>query len=463
MRRTIFSAVLCALLAVVVTGCDWTSYLGDARHSSIAPDTGIDAGNVARLRQTWRWHPASTPDRPGSIFATPVTWRGRVFVAGGNGILVALDLKTGAVLWQHDFGFVPEYECPSQGMTASAAVRPDGHGNPFLYVHAPDGYLYELNGLDGSVVWRSLVMAPTPGLNDAFDWSSPMLANGKVYLGTSSQCDNPFVQGRVIAYDQVTGVQLAEHDLIPDGYVGAGVWTSVAADEAGVYVTTGSTYPETDTAHPNTEPGFDQYSLVKLDPGDLHEVGKFPAPPAPVGDPDFGSSPVLFRGKVGGVTTQLVGACNKDGYFYTVRTDTMALVWKRKVGTSTAAGEVGCLSGAIWDGSRLFVPGNETTIDGVTGPGAIRELDPATGAVRWELPLGANPLGSGAINGNGIITVSGTDWAMGAGNGTTLLDRDGVVLRKLQDVRNFPQFSQSVFVDGALLMTNTDAVSRWAP
>ena len=73
-----------------------------------------------------------------------------------------------------------------------------------LYFHSPDGCLYKLRGSDGSVIWHSLVRVPSTTVNDVYAWSSPTVANGKVIIGISSNCDMPFVQGEVRAYDYAT-------------------------------------------------------------------------------------------------------------------------------------------------------------------------------------------------------------------------------------------------------------------
>src|SRR5205085_3620868 len=143
----------------------------------------------------------------------------------------------------------------------------------------------------------------------------------------------------------------------------------------------GSTYSDVQAAHPPTvDNTFDQYSMVKMDATTLAVTGKWPAPPTATGDPDFGSSPILFSATIDDGVTPMVGACNKDGFFYALRSDTMRLVWSRRVGTGTDAGETGCLSGGVWDGTRLFVAANSTTISGQSFPGAVRRLDPGTGA-----------------------------------------------------------------------------------
>ena len=60
----------------------------------------------------------------------------------------------------------------------------------------------------------------------------------------------------------------------------------------------------------------------------------------------------------------MAGACNKDGNFYALRTDTMRPVWAVHVGLGTPAGELACLSGGIWDGRNLYVTGNDTVVGG---------------------------------------------------------------------------------------------------
>lgn len=452
-------------LLLALAGCDWTAYLGGPGHTSSALDGGIHQGDVSALQRRWRWHPANIPGRPGSLFSTPATWRGRVFMGANNGHFVALDAVTGAVQWDRDFGFQPQFACNAAGIASSPAVRGDGSGNPIVYLNAPDGYLYELDGLTGATLWRSEVQIPSTTENDAYAWSSPTLAYGRVYVGITSNCDVPFVRGGVRAYDAQTGELVGTAWTMPPGYVGAGVWTSVAADASSLYITTGSTYSDTHSAHPPTvDNAFDQYSMVKIDAATLTATGKWVAPEAAVGDPDFGSSPILFTARLGDTDTKMVGACNKDGFFYALRADTMQLVWSREVGTGDDAGETACLSGGVWDGTRLFVAGNTTTIAGTTVPGSVRRLDPATGAVLWATPLGANPLGSGSVNANGLLAYAGTDWSMGAGNGATVLDAaTGSVVRVLDDRAEYPEFAQPVWSDGRLYAANTDALVMWSP
>jgi polyvinyl alcohol dehydrogenase (cytochrome) len=310
-----------------------------------------------------------------------------------------------------------------------------------------------------------VVQIPSSTANDVYAWSSPQLYGGRVYVGISSNCDVPFTRGAVKSYDAVTGKPIATGWTMPAGYQGAGVWTSPAIDATGVYVTTGSTYDNVEKAHPPTVANnFDQYSMVKLDPVTLQRTGKWPAPATKVGDPDFGSSPVLFTATFAGTSVPMVGACNKDGYFYALRRDTMQFVWKYQMGKGTAVGQVACVAGGVWDGTRLWVGGNLTTINATQYAGSVRQLNPATGAVIWQTGLAADPLGSGTYNPSGILAYAGTDWGGTVGNGVYLLDpATGNIVRTLLDTTQAPEFAQPVWAEGMLLMSKTAEVVAWKP
>jgi outer membrane protein assembly factor BamB len=450
-------SILVVALAWLLAGCDWTSYLFSAGHTSATYDAGFDVSSVGAAAARWRWtpDPPSQPGQPGGIYASPVTWNGRVFIGANSGDFYALDLSTGQVLWKRSFGWQPSLTCAAAGIAATAAVRDDGNGNPLVYLNAPDGYLYELDGLTGTTIWRNVVAIPSTTVNDAYAWSSVALANGRVYVGMTSNCDNPFIRGGVKAFDQATGQLLATFFSEPQGSVGGGVWTTPASDGAAVYVTTGSA----DDAH--LPPG-NQYAMIKLDASTLAQtaVFKVPASDGTAPDLDFGSSPVLFQANLAGTDTPMVGACSKNGVFYALRRDTMQLVWKRRLGISTPYGQVACLSGGVFGGG-LYVGGNQTTIAGQTVAGSVRSLDPATGTIRWELPLGAVPLGAGALDNSGVLAYSTTDWNRAA-NACDLIEAStGRVLRVIPSPGNAPAFSQPVWVDGKLLVTGVDSMSAY--
>ena len=421
-----------AVVLVVITACsplnlDWQSRLFDSGHGSATTDNVLTATDVGALTTKWRLTPPACPGGAsgGAWYATPVTFKGVIYVGSAKGCLFAINEATGTVKWSKFTAFQPQQTCTQQlGIVASVSVVDDGHGNPLLYFHSSDGYLYKLNGTDGSQIWRALVQIPSPTANDVFAWSSPTVANGKVIVGIASNCDTPFTQGQVRAYDVGTGRLLWAHKTIPDGFTGAGDWYDAAVDGAGdVYVSTGSVTPETETAHPNTTAGFEQYSVLKLNGSTGALIWKAPAPVPATGDSDYASSPVLFTG--GGVG--MVGATNKDGWFRAYRRDTGAEVWQALVGTAGADGASMPAAGGVWNGSHLYVISNAThtggqwtrsgitwtPVGGVAAAGSIRELNPADGSLAivggkpFELALPSNIRGPCTINGNSLMVCAG--------------------------------------------------------
>jgi outer membrane protein assembly factor BamB len=481
-------AMLVVAVALVTSACDvdWTGRLADPAHSSKTTDSGLTASKVATLKRLWRFRPPACVGGAGGagFAATPAVFGGVIYIGSNHGCLYAVNESDATVRWSKFTAFQPKTTCSQQlGIVSSVVVRKEAFG-PMLYFHSPDGYLYKLLASDGSIIWKSLVQIPSTTVNDVYAWSSPTVVNGKVIIGVSSNCDLPFVQGQVRAYDQTTGALLWVHKMVPDGFVGAGDWYDAAVDGAGdVYVATGSVTSTQDRAHPNTSDGFEQYSLIKIDGDDGGLIWKAPAPAVRTGDPDYASSPILVTGN--GVP--MVGATNKDGYFRAYRQDDGAEVWRARIGTATPEGIVAALAGGVWDGTHLFIASNGTTIGGtwtqspahvwtpVGGtayPGSVRALDPATGALAtvggrpFEIGLPSNILGPCSMNANRLLVCSGGDHYAAKddhNNGVFIIDttRPPAVLRHLEDGKNYSSFPQPVIAHGSIFVGNTDALVKW--
>jgi uncharacterized repeat protein (TIGR01451 family) len=455
--------VVPALVLVILLGSsadasqpdDWPGYLFDAGHSSSTSVAVITPANAGTLRKAWSFA-AAGPTMAGqpsqTFFASPTISDGRVFVGANTGVFYALDENTGAVLWQRFLGFQPTITCPGMGLVSTAAVTTDSTtGTGTVYVAGGDGYLYALNAADGGVLWRSVVwQLPSASVSDRFNWSSPVVSDGEVYIGASPNCDNPFVPAGAQAFNATTGSLDATWQAVPGGS-GGGVWTSPAVSPSGnVFVTTAS-----GPAPP--APQGEMYSIVRLAGGTLSQLDAWTVPAsARSGDADFASSPTLFDADLGDNTqTPMVTACDKNGILYGWRAADLSAgpVWQYKVGLGTAQGTKACLAAPIWDGSHLFVAGNPTSIAGIAFAGSLQELSPSSGQAQWRIGLGGTILGSPSLDGAAVLAAGTYSTPVGTTRGTYLVNAaDGAILNFLPT--NNLEFSQPVFAGRYLLVAN---------
>ncbi len=453
MHRAIRAVASLSLLAAFLSAptvagasasSDWPGYLYSTRHGSRSASAAITPATTASLTRAWSFSAAAPtlPGQPAPWFdASPTVFGGRVYIGANTGVFYALDQATGTVAWSKLLGYVPDLTCEARGITATATVAPDPTTSaPTAYVASGDGYLFALDAGDGTERWHSPIMPTGSTQNDYYQWSSPTVANGRIYIGFSSHCDNPLTRGGVKMFDQATGQELAVWHSVPSNVQGGGVWSTVAATATSVFATTGNAFTTT---------RYDQNSIVRLDATTLTRKAHWIVPNAElIPDPDFGASPTLFT--AGGVS--MVGACDKNGWFYAWRTGDLQQRWKYKVTNGTPTGQRSCLGAAAWDGSRLFVAASGTTIDGIATKGSVRRLDPLTETPVWETPVGGAIVGSPATNAGGVVSVPVYDLSGGT-NGVYLLDAEtGAILRYFQRGR---VFSQATFA-GAYLFIATE-------
>jgi len=431
----------------------WPAYLEGPSHTSDnLAQVAITPGNVGSLVKKWHFvgDKPTQPGQPGPAYnASPTVADGAVFIGSRTGWFYKLSMRTGKVLAKVFIGFQPHHTCTAGGPIATATVAKDpSDGQDTVYVGAPDGNLYALRASDLSVKWKSVIAIPSTSVSDYFQWSSPTVANGRVYIGVSSHCDNPLVRGGVIGYTQATGKMFAEYFDVPQGVLGGSVWSSVAANSRYVFVTTGN-------ASTGATQLYDTVSIVELRAATLARVAAFRPAAAQLGfDRDFGASPALFG--------TLVGACNKNGIFYALHLPSMTLAWERRVATSPGTTpRPTCIAASAYDGKHLYVAAQATVIGGTTFQGSVRQLDPATGRVLWQTGLPNGVLGTPSLDGAGVLAV-GTYGATATPNAVYLLNaRTGHILGRLMTGGN--DFAQSTFAGGWLFTANDTGVYAWGP
>lgn len=445
---------------------DWSGYLGGANHSSYNPGaTSISSASMSKLRPVWQWHPPaslpnSTPKGLTIDDASPVAYKGVIYVGLEDGYMEAISEKTGRPVWTSPVFLGIEngtsHSCGSQafGIISTATVAKDPvTGKPVVYVNAPDGHLYALNAATGAVVWKAVVGIPSKVLDDFYAWGSPTVANGKVYIGIASNCDVPLVKAGVLSFNQHTGKKIAYWDSLPPSVVGASVWSSVAVLPNGnVVADTGNAF--------NNKNIPDSESINVLNGRTLKLVGTWEAPQKQAfGDSDFGGSPTVFTAYPHGVATTMVGACNKDGVYYALRANDMGAgpLWTRRIGIPTSGALANeCDAAAIWNGKRLIEGGgSQVTINGTSYQGSVQALNPTTGKPIWRTGLTGWIVGSPSEDGTGVIAAPVLISPIGI-SGVYLLSASTGKILKFINTEPQGMFAQPVW-DGKYLLVGDDA------
>jgi outer membrane protein assembly factor BamB len=447
---TAVAADASAATLATTSGANWSSYLLNAGHASYnSGATTITGSNAGSLTASWTWMPPAPPISAlgEAITSSPTVYKGVIYVGANNGSFYALNESTGAILWSDFVGYVTAHTpmCGNRGFASTATVAPDPTTKVLtVYVAGADGYLYALNAATGAVAWRSVVGIPSTTQNDYFNWSSPAVSHGHVYVGISSQCDRPLVRGGLLSFNQTTGARQAAFFSVPSADLGGSVWSSPAVSFNGtVYVTTGN--------GPATDPSLGySISVVALNGSTLAVEGLWQVPAAqqPGTDSDFGGSPTLFSAVLPGTTTPtpLVGACNKNGVYYALEQKDLGAgpVWQQRVASPSL-----CLAASPWDGNHLWLTSEPSE---KSGPGTVYEVNPATGAMLWTNRIPGMIFGSPSLDGSGVLAVP----SYLNGPSTYLFEAStGALLATLNT--NSSEFAQPVFAGPYLFVATEHA------
>ena len=243
---------------------EWRTYGGDLGSTRYAPLEQINAKNFNELEVAWRFKTESLGPRPEYQYeGTPLFVHGTLFVtAGTRRAVVALDAKTGEMLWMHSENEGKRGEsAPRQLSGHGVAYWTDGKEERVLYV-TPG---YRLVALDA----KTGVPVPSFGKNGIVDLkldddqeidlitgevglhSTPVVAKNVVIVGAAhmeggAPTSKKNVKGFVRGFDVRTGKRLWIFHTIPKpgefgieswlndswSYTGnTGVWGQISVDE----------------------------------------------------------------------------------------------------------------------------------------------------------------------------------------------------------------------------------------
>lgn len=205
-------AVTDAMLASPPDGA-WLMWRRTYDAFGFSPLKKISRANIDRLRIAWTW----TLPR-GTNQSAPLVHDGVMFVLGYGDNVQALDARTGDLLWQYSRR-LPRGVGPSVKRSMSI------YGTR-LYVPTSDVHIVALDVKTGAVVWDMAVGDPKAGFRMT---GGPIVARGKVMIGTTGRAEGG---NYIVALDADTGKEAWRFYSIarPDAPGGAS-WNGVPLEK----------------------------------------------------------------------------------------------------------------------------------------------------------------------------------------------------------------------------------------
>lgn len=287
-----------------------------------SPLDQITAANVSRLQPAWVF---STGVISGHE-AAPLVNGGVMFVSTPGHRVVAIDVRTGLVLWRYVKEVADNIIAPHP-TTRGVAL----YGNTVFFA-ANDAVLVALDAKTGKEIWTATV---AENKNGYYMTLAPLVADGKVMVGASG--GELGVRGFVAAYAVETGAELWRTYTVPaPGEPGSETWPDGDQWKNGgapVWVT-GNYDPETNLAYWGTgnggpwmgdqRPGDNLYtaSTVAFDVATGAIKGHFQYHPNDSWDWDEVSPPILVDYQRNGRTVKGLIDVARNGYLWFLeRTD----------------------------------------------------------------------------------------------------------------------------------------------
>jgi alcohol dehydrogenase (cytochrome c) len=175
-----------------------------------SPLARITPANVGRLQLVWSFATGQVEGHQ----APPIVNNGVMFVATPGNQLIALEAKSGNVLWRY------KRPLPEDLTTLHPTNRGVGLFGDKIYFASADAVLVALDARTGKEVWTAKVAEYKNGYYMSL---MPLVADGKVMLGTSG--GELGVRGFVAAYDVDTGKEVWRTYTVPEpGQPGSETW-----------------------------------------------------------------------------------------------------------------------------------------------------------------------------------------------------------------------------------------------
>jgi quinohemoprotein ethanol dehydrogenase len=330
--RTRPAARLLAVLAVLAVGMAIVAYPASAQWSTVGGDQGntrysslsqINAQNVSKLGAAWISDKIGPPP---SSRAMPVIDGGLLFVTAPP-FVTAVSLADGKTAWQYRLAGDTLPGAPVAGSPAREGVAV---GEGLVFVGLSDSNLVALNEKTGTLVWKQSLVDPK-GANTGGPSGAPLYHDGLVSIGTNGDNGN---RGQIVALDAKTGKESWRFFVVPaPGDPGSDTWPKNDSWKrgGGAVWLVGAFDPALDTVYYVTGNGVPQYGGENRAGDNLFlcsvlafqsKTGKllwhYQVIRHDIWEADIAEAPVLFDAQVNGQPRKAIAAMRTDGYLFMI-------------------------------------------------------------------------------------------------------------------------------------------------
>src|ERR671935_2612383 len=201
---------------------NWLMYRGNYSGWGYSALDQITPSNVKKLAPVWSYSTGVTEGHQ----APPIVNDGVMFISTPQQQVIALRAKTGDLIWRYKKD-LPEDLTQLHPTNRGVALWEDR-----VYLATVDAHLLALDARTGKVVWDVAVDDYKTGY---YFTLAPLVAKGKVMVGTSG--GELGIRGYIAAFDAKTGEQAWKTYTIPGpGEPGHNTWESDAWKTGGVAV-----------------------------------------------------------------------------------------------------------------------------------------------------------------------------------------------------------------------------------
>jgi alcohol dehydrogenase (cytochrome c) len=446
----------------------WLTYSGDYGGHRYSPLTQITPDNVSQLSAQWTFQTGQL----GSFQTTPIVIDGVLYVTGFNNNAWAIDARSGRTIWRYRRELPEDLKLCCGAINRGFAVLGDR-----LFMGTLDAHLVALDMKTGVVLFDVQLANYKDGYSATV---APLVVKDKVIVGIAGA--EYGIRGFIDAYDAQTGKQAWRFYTVagPDD-PGARSWPQGDAYKRGggsIWVT-GTYDPEQNLVFYGTgNPGPDYYSgaregdnlyttsLVALDADTGERRWHYQFTPHDVHDWDSTQVPVLGELTINGQPRKVVMFANRNGFFYTIDRVTGKIIvakpfvettWAKAIGPDgrpvllpghlpdeegnktcpDLGGGTNFMSPSFDPTSKLFfvtaretcatfygydqkfIQGEQYTGGGTQRPrdqknfGALRAIDPVTATVKWEFRYTS-------VSASGVLTTASGLVFAGDGDGNLM-------------------------------------------